>query len=179
MLVLSCSCLWPIHWSQVLSRVWRCSWSSADRRCSNYIWVISNFIAYTGASYIRGLTVNYCSPVTFNWGGGDWGEGGWWWWFWQGMPKILICKSYLKIALLRIRPHPFKVNKLNCYLSTGKFYLIGSVKCVCFIEPWFLPAYTGLGTIMQNNCFLKLCFQDNPNKYLSPFKNYELVLSNW
>ena len=28
----------PIHWSQVLllSREWRCSWSSADRRCSNY-----------------------------------------------------------------------------------------------------------------------------------------------
>ena len=27
-------------------REWRCSWSSADRRCSNYIWVIKNFIAY-------------------------------------------------------------------------------------------------------------------------------------
>ena len=30
----------------VLSREWRCSWSSADRRCSNYIWVVDNFIAY-------------------------------------------------------------------------------------------------------------------------------------
>ena len=30
----------------VLSWEWRCSWSSADRRCSNYIWVINNFIAY-------------------------------------------------------------------------------------------------------------------------------------
>ena len=29
--------------------------SSADRRCSNYIWVINNFIAYQGASYIRDL----------------------------------------------------------------------------------------------------------------------------
>ena len=28
---------------------WRCSWSSADRRCSNYIWVINNLIAYRGA----------------------------------------------------------------------------------------------------------------------------------
>ena len=45
-LVSSCSCLCPIQWSQVLSREWRCSWSSADRRCSNYIWVIDNFIAY-------------------------------------------------------------------------------------------------------------------------------------
>ena len=56
-LVSYCSCLWPIHWSQVLSREWRCSWSCADRRCSNYIWVISNFIAYSGAAYIRGLAV--------------------------------------------------------------------------------------------------------------------------
>ena len=41
----------------MLSREWRCSWSSADRRCSNYIWVIDNFIAYWGASYIRDFTV--------------------------------------------------------------------------------------------------------------------------
>ena len=39
-LVSSCSCLCPIHWSQVLSWKWRCSWSGADRWCSNYIWVI-------------------------------------------------------------------------------------------------------------------------------------------
>ena len=42
----------------MLSREWRCSWSSADRRCSNYIWVIDNFIPYWGASYIRGFTVS-------------------------------------------------------------------------------------------------------------------------
>ena len=29
----------------LLGRERRCSWSSADRRCSNYIWVIDNFIA--------------------------------------------------------------------------------------------------------------------------------------
>ena len=56
-LVSSCICLCPIYWSRVLSREWRCSWSSADRRCSNYIWVINNLIAYKGASYIRNLTV--------------------------------------------------------------------------------------------------------------------------
>ena len=55
--VSSCSCVRSIHWSQVLSWKWRCSWSSADRRCSNYIWVINNFIAYWGATYIRGFTV--------------------------------------------------------------------------------------------------------------------------
>ena len=52
-----CCCLCPIHWSHVFSWEWRCSWSSADRRCSNYIWVINNFIAYWGASYIRDFTV--------------------------------------------------------------------------------------------------------------------------
>ena len=57
LLVSSCSCIDPIRWSQVLSWEWRFSWSSADRRCSNYIWVINNLIAYQSASYIRDLTV--------------------------------------------------------------------------------------------------------------------------
>ena len=56
-LVSSCSSLRSIYWSQVLSWEWRCSWSSADRRCSNYIWVLNNIIAYLGATYIRGFTV--------------------------------------------------------------------------------------------------------------------------
>ena len=42
----SWSCLCPIHWSQVLSWEWRCSWSSANRQCSNCISVINKFIAY-------------------------------------------------------------------------------------------------------------------------------------
>ena len=29
-----------------LSREWRYSWSSADRRCSNYIWVMNKSLAY-------------------------------------------------------------------------------------------------------------------------------------
>ena len=57
-LISSCSCLWPIQQNQVLSWEWRCSWSSADRQCTNYIWVINNFIAHYGASYIKGLMVN-------------------------------------------------------------------------------------------------------------------------
>ena len=48
----------PNHWIQVWSREWRWSWSSADRRCSNYIWEISNFIAYKSAVCIRGLTLS-------------------------------------------------------------------------------------------------------------------------
>ena len=62
----------PFQWRQVLSREWRCSWSSADRRCSNYIWVIDNFIACQGASYTRDLTVNvhyivHCSLSGWIW----------------------------------------------------------------------------------------------------------------
>ena len=53
----SCSSLCPIHWNQRLNREWRYSWSSADRRCSNYIWVINDYILYKGASYIRGFMV--------------------------------------------------------------------------------------------------------------------------
>ena len=56
-----CSCLWVIDWSLVLSWEWRCSWSSADRRCSNYICVINNCAAYQGATYIRDLTVIWTS----------------------------------------------------------------------------------------------------------------------
>ena len=62
-LISSWSCLRSIHWSQVLSWEWRCSWSSADRRCSNYIWVINNCTAYEGATYIRGFTVYHITCV--------------------------------------------------------------------------------------------------------------------
>ena len=47
-----------IPWSPMSSQEWRCSWSSADRRCSNYIWVNDNFIAYWGSTYIRDFTVD-------------------------------------------------------------------------------------------------------------------------
>ena len=76
-LVSSFVCLCPIYWSRVLSREWRCSQSSADRRCPNYIWVINNSIAYKCASYIIDLTV-----VDFVYGMGyrnwyqDWGHCG-------------------------------------------------------------------------------------------------------
>ena len=56
-LVSSRSCVCPIHWSYVLCCEWRWSWNSADRQCSNYIWVINKFIIYKGASTIRDLTV--------------------------------------------------------------------------------------------------------------------------
>ena len=58
-LVSSCSCLCPIHWSQVLNQEWRCNWSSTDRLCSSSIWVFNNFFGYHGAIHSRSLTVEY------------------------------------------------------------------------------------------------------------------------
>ena len=65
-LVLSCRCLCPILWSQVLTLEWRCSWSYTNRWCSNYIWVINDIIAYEGASYNGVLTVLMYLQKTFN-----------------------------------------------------------------------------------------------------------------
>ena len=56
-LVSSCSFLCPFHWNQMLSRERRCSWSSADRRCSNYICVVFSLIVHLSALHIRDLTV--------------------------------------------------------------------------------------------------------------------------
>ena len=50
----------------MLSRNAGCSWSSADRRCSNYIRVINNFVAYY---YIRDLTLTYRCYIAWIW---DW-----------------------------------------------------------------------------------------------------------
>ena len=57
-----------IHWGWVLSREWRWSLSSTDKRCSNYNWVINNFITQSGESYISGLTlVCMWSHCTWSW----------------------------------------------------------------------------------------------------------------
>ena len=56
-----------IYLSPVLSWEWRCSWSSANRRCSNYIWVINNLIAHQGAAYIRDLmAITYSCPLSIH-----------------------------------------------------------------------------------------------------------------
>ena len=62
-LVSSCSCLCPIHWNQMLSRKWRCSWSSTNKRCSSYSWVINKSIAYQAASYVRDSAVIQCATA--------------------------------------------------------------------------------------------------------------------
>ena len=67
----------------MLSGELRCSWCSADRRCSNYIWMINHLIAYPSTSYIRDLTVMYHKWVfikryTYNSIFVQWGMLPWW-----------------------------------------------------------------------------------------------------
>ena len=62
-----------MYWSQVLSREWRCSWSSAGRRCSDYICVVNTFIVYLGVSYCRGFTVTPYDPCSHKWLICSWG----------------------------------------------------------------------------------------------------------
>ena len=73
-LVSPCTCLYPIHWSQVLGWEWRYSWISADQRCSNFIWVITNYIAYEGVfilhvwrNLIYIINIMACADLAMPW----------------------------------------------------------------------------------------------------------------
>ena len=129
----SCSCLRPIHWSQILSWEWICSWSSADRRCSNYIWVsalhqlpgsiyiwvINNFIAYWGATYITGLVI--CDRMHMI----MWAISGY---VWSGLCWVI------NIALLKVVIRQF----INVH-KKGRQLL--SCKCHCWmLWYWWLSA---------------------------------------
>ena len=69
-LVSFCNYLCPIHWNQVLSRKWRCSWRSADRRCSNYIWVLNNNISFSldisHPDFSNRISTTYLLPRTIS-----------------------------------------------------------------------------------------------------------------
>ena len=77
------------------SREWRCSWSNADRRCSNYIWVINNFIVNWGVTYIRDLMVLYKSTIWFS------GDGSVWPCFAACVPGDLICNVTIVSGVIR------------------------------------------------------------------------------
>ena len=106
LLVSSCSYFYPIRWSQVLSWECWCSWRSTNRRCSNYIWVINNLIAYWSASYIRDLTVGAFPFVTV----------GMWWKVrgWVCNADYLLCSASQKVPVhwSHILQCPFKTFRL-------------------------------------------------------------------
>ena len=51
--------------SQVLSGEWRCSWSSADRLCFNYIGVVNNLIVYLKYGLYYRLDGKYTWALTY------------------------------------------------------------------------------------------------------------------
>ena len=111
--VSSCSCSLPIHWSQVSSWEWRRSWSSADRRCFNYIWVINNYITTFGATYIRGLTV--LVENTFH----RKGEGAWYsiWILLSLWLKLMYADSTAVGAIVHSRSRSYDISKSNITIT--------------------------------------------------------------
>ena len=140
-LISSCSCLCAIYWSQVLSWEWRCSWSSADRRCSNHIWVINNLIACQGGTYIGGLTLftgkgkltyytrtalYFCSQCLV--GSNTWLKA--------HMPTITTCKIVWTTTAGAVRTAHYKpwcpgcvtkVTQINLYLHTRRYNRWGEI----------------------------------------------------
>ena len=158
LLVSSCSCLYPIRWSQVLSWEWRCSWSSTDRRCSNYIWVINSLTAYQSASYIRDLTVPFIAPrgwdATYN-----------------EILMSLISTWYISHALNMARnPNISSMMNLNlhgsfrlCYYTKGK-YLIVEIASYVYLN------------IVGLSCRFQSCITNGNNSlyiYISVYTNIE------
>ena len=154
-LVSSSSCLCPIQWGQVISQEWRCSWSSANRRCSSYIRVIDNFISYKGAPYITDLTVHMiCAPGIFTRGQ-----------FWpSGIVIACVCVSVsvsvcvcINHLLVRTITHqPFNLGSSNLHQRCKTPWLRslfiwglidldlqGQIK----LESWILPHFELVRTI--------------------------------
>ena len=116
------------------SREWRCSWSNADRRCSNYIWVINNFIANWGVTYIRDLMVLYKSTIWFS------GDGSVWSCFAACVPRDLICNVPIVSGVIR----SVSTNQLlmGCYNMFGILPNCGFISNVRQSEPtgvWVHP----------------------------------------
>ena len=62
--VTSCSCLCSIYWSHLLSREWRCSWSSAEHQKAMLQLQLSDKKLYC---LLSGLTVDFAIQRLYNW----------------------------------------------------------------------------------------------------------------
>ena len=89
---------------------WRRSWSSTDRRCSSYIWVMNNLIAYWGAPYIRELTaLELFGGVGLGGGGGALVH---WSLITHFYPRT-VCWPVCVYTSVTITCHPFKLESPN------------------------------------------------------------------
>ena len=111
----------------MFSREWRCSWSSTDSRCSNYIWVISIFTAYQGATYIRRFDDMF--PFQLLW------------------PSTILCDSWISWRHLKWLTKSRKIsrhlrqlsNTLTCII---KWLVISPLTSTIFIYSIFHEIYT-------------------------------------
>ena len=139
-MIIASSRIWlcPIYGSRVLSREWRCSWSNAARRCSNYIWVINNLFAYKGAPYIRDLTVRLLLSNLS----------------WDTHVYILVLQmSYINelLFLFYIREASHTIHSLK-YHQNEKFWILRK----SFIHYYFIisPKPLKIKTFAYLNCFV-------------------------
>ena len=137
----------------MLSREWRCIWSSGDRRCSNYIWTIDNFIAHQGASYIRDLTllkklwkvITYpCHDVSKR---GPMSQYGILW------PSML---THSGPKLIKDHNHSFPYSDIHSFiphpmLIQGRVYFHIFTILVMFRKIWFMIVYQERGRFYPEN----------------------------
>ena len=160
-LVSSFRCLCPIHWSKALSREWRCSCSSADKRCSNYIWVIDNYIAclyqkFGGIWFI----CSYFSEL-FHWQQGDITIAP------RSDPKS---KGVLRKPRVIIMPTLSSPVRTKCHYGNSRYSRFAVVKLIgnnCIV------------TQQSTNCAYHYC--DIPYKYfhVSVENSGSLIMRKW
>ena len=120
----------------VLSREWRSSWSSADRRCSNYIWVINYSIAYQGVVHIRGLTVflmfyiGHCNVVLTHWCRGKMATI-----FADILKNILVNENSHILIQISLK---YFVSKVQWTVSHHWFKLLGAEQATSHVQRWGL-----------------------------------------
>ena len=124
-----------IQWSHVLSREWRCSWSSTDRRCSNYIKLVL-ILGYSWGSRDRVFFAFVGQRNVIN-----------------QLECIYSWLSMQRVQDRRFQMHTFLVN--NSF-SLGVPYMRQQYKPTfisVLIPAWFLPDAADMMTSSNGNIF--------------------------
>ena len=130
-LVSSCGCLRPIHWSQVLSREWRCSWSSSDRRCSNYNLVI-NLMLLLILEVWRYVLVTELDFLRRN-------DAIWYPWFLSSLVQVMAC------CIISTKPLPDDWSSTRTSVRNTSDY----VDCLCVFWATLLQV---IGAVWVSTC---------------------------
>ena len=151
---------------------WRCSWSSANRRCSNYVWVINNLIAYYFVVYLIletwRLTSTYIVNRNCYWNSHIYIPG-----------SLNIWKRHLQNSVhfaLSLNVNGLHILSWNCQCLWHSGLYVGWVylACTCYL----------LGPCTRHSCHLPRHSGSNPawstdhtkQLYSFPRKPYSVVL---